>query len=373
MRFYLRYTAFVFVLVFIRLFSFSQEYSNYLSPVPAGAEKSKNLASLAGSWEAGAMVGPDFYYGDLNPNKFLPGVGSISAAGGVFITRQFTNVVGLKGSFLFGGLRGSKSGTEGTLPATWSFSGSFIDFTISPVFNLSNLFSPYVDERKIFVYASVGFGINAWNTTLTKDLNGNVTTPDQVKGFQAGFVLPLGLGMQYRITNNISAGIEYTLRTIFSDRVDQTVGGFKCDFINLFAFTASYRWGGSKKKLNVQEYPYSSPVSYRKYTPPPVPPPASPIQERIPVPSASEVYDYVVQVCAYSQHNYTVSWVKKHYHLDMPLTKESENGMNRYIIARYYKDINSARELCDKLRKNGVHDAWIIAYQNGVRHHVVVY
>ena len=372
MRFYLRLTAFVFVLVIIHSGSLSQSLSNYGSSVQTGTVNKKSNATIAGTWEAGVKIGPDFYYGDLNLDKFLPHH-SFSVAGGVFIMRQFTNVVGIKANLLFGGLNGSKDGIYGTEAATWTFHGSMFNFTVSPVFNLSNMFSPYHEGRKVFLYASVGIGVNVWNRTLSTSLNGEVINPGQVQGMQAAFVFPVSLGLQYLITSRISAGIENTLSTVFLNHADQALGGCKVDFTDLFAFTASYRWGASKKNIAVQEYPYTSPVSYQTYTPPMVPPAVKPVPERIPPPSASEVYDYVVQVCAFTQHNYTIAWVKKHYHIDLPVTKESENGMNRYIIAHYYKDINSARELCDRLRKQGIHDAWIIAYQNGIRHHVVVY
>ncbi len=370
----LRYTAFVFLLVFVNVAIFAQSVANYgyADSQPDPGRKAGN-ASLAGTWEAGAMLGPDFFYGDLSSNKFLPSR-NISAAGGLFLMRQFTNVVGLKGQLLLGGLNGSKDGLEGSKPVNWNFKGTFIDFTINSVFNFSNLVSPYHDGRKVFVYGTVGIGVNAWNSILGKSVNGVTGSPDQTKGMQAAMVVPLGLGIQFAVTNKINAGAEYTVRTIFSDRVDQTVGGFKWDFVNLLAFTASYRFGVSKKNINVQEYSYSNPVTYQpRPTEPVAVPVAEPPRQSQEIPSASAVYNYVVQVCAFAKHDYTVAWVKKHYHLDMPVIKESENGLNRYIIGHYYKDLNIAKELCNRLRKQGIHDAWVIAYQNGVRHHVVVY
>jgi opacity protein-like surface antigen len=374
MPLYFRYTTFVFLLVFVKIAIFAQSSANYGDAASrADPDKKAGNGSLAGTWEAGAMLGPDFFYGDLSPKKFLPSR-NISAAGGLFLMRHFTNVVGLKGQLLFGGLNGSKDGQEGSKPVNWNFKGTFIDFTINSVFNLSNIVSPYYDGRRVFVYGTIGLGVNAWNSTLNKSDNGVSESPDQAKGMQAALVVPLGLGIQFAVTNKIDAGAEYSVRTIFSDRVDQTVGGFKWDFVNLLAFTASYRFGVSKKNINVQEYSYSNPVTYRPR--PSVSLPVSvaePVRQSQEIPSASEVYDYVVQVCAFAKHDYTVAWVKKHYHLDMPVIKETENGLNRYIIGHYYKDLNIAKELCNRIRKQGIHDAWVIAYQNGVRHHVVVY
>ena len=389
MQLNLRNTAFVVVLVLAHNLLFAQSLKNYgTSDTSATSDKTSKKGSLAGTWEAGVTLGPDFYYGDLNPYKFLPSH-SISAAGGAFIMRQFTNVIGIKGTLLFGGLQGKIHGKEGAQPGNWSFKGTFLDFTINSVFNLSNLFSPYHSGRKLFVYGTIGFGVNAWNSILTQEQNGELTNPDQINGLQAACVIPIGLGLQIAITSKINAGIEYTVRTIFSDNVDQMVGGFKCDFADLLAFTASYRFGMAKnkfgmakKKVSVQEYPYSGPLTYHPTAPEIVTAPevvtapesvTAPEKPGHEVPSASEGYDYVVQICAFAKHDYSVDWVKKHYHVDMPVTKERENGTNRYIIGHYYKDINVAKELCDRLRKKGIHDAWVIAYKNGMRHHVVIY
>ena len=57
----------------------------------------------------------------------------------------------------------------------------------------------------------------------------------------------------------------------------------------------------------------------------------------------------------------------------MQVLKESEGGLNRYIIGTWYKDLNEAKNLCDKLRKQGIHDAWVIAYKERQRHHVIIY
>ena len=374
MRLFLRYTAFVSVLVLVHITLFAQSFSTYDSPDPsANPEKKKSNGSLAGTWEAGAMIGPDFYYGDLNSSKFLP-KSSVSAAGGGYIMKQFTNVVGLKAQLLFGGLQGSAQKDKEYGLGTYAFNGTFFDLTANAVFNFSNIFSPYHSGRRFFVYGTIGLGLNAWNTTFAVQQSGGTYIPDQPVGFQASLVLPVGLGMQYAITPKISAGVEYTFRPILSDQVDHYAGGFKYDIVNLLAFSVAYRFGLAKKNLAVQEYPYSAPVRYQPQAPPEPPMPVRPGQE-IPVPSApaSEVYDYVIQICAFAKHDYTVSWVKKHYHVALPVIRENENGLNRYIIGHYYKDLNVAKELCDRLRKQGIRDAWVIAYQNGIRHHVVIY
>ena len=89
-------TAFVFIFSLLQLTLFAQSLSNYGGGGISGDSKKTSISSIAGTWEAGVMLGPDFYYGDLNPNKFWPGH-SVSAAGGIFVMRQFTDVIGIKG------------------------------------------------------------------------------------------------------------------------------------------------------------------------------------------------------------------------------------------------------------------------------------
>ena len=111
-------TAFVFIFSLLQLTLFAQSLSNYGGGGISGDSKKTSISSIAGTWEAGVMLGPDFYYGDLNPNKFWPGH-SVSAAGGIFVMRQFTDVIGIKGTLFVGGIRGSKdpvSYTHLTLP-----------------------------------------------------------------------------------------------------------------------------------------------------------------------------------------------------------------------------------------------------------------
>ena len=371
MRLFLLYTASFLLFLFTGLGLCAQTLNNYgSSSGQSNQAKSEKKATLAGTWEAGIMLGPDFYYGDLNPSKFFPN-GSVSFGGGGYIMKQFTDVVGLKGQMLIGGLHGAMQVEEIFGPVNYSFQGVFFDLTANAVFNLSNLFSQYHSGRKFFVYATLGLGVNAWNTKLQAEYNGVITYPDTIGGMMASLTTPFGLGIQYAINSKISIGAEYTVRPVYSDNVDHFSKGFKADVINMLAFTASIRFGQANKKLSVQEYQYSTPVYLPAVKEPPVPPPDIPQLKE--TPSSSEVYEYVVQVCAFAKHNYSVSWVRKNYHLDLPVIKESENGLNRYIIGHYYKDVNEAKGLCDSLRKKGIHDAWVIAYKNGVRHHVVIY
>lgn len=323
--------------------------------------------SLAGTWEAGLLVGPDFYFGDLNSGFYSSR--NLSAAGGLFIMRQFTNVTGLKAQITFGGLRGNRDFNDGQGTHAYSFTGSDFDFTANVVINLSNLFSPYHAGRHLFIYASLGLGVTAWNSNLTETVNGEVFIPDQNAGMQVSLVVPLNLGLQYSITEKMRAGIEYSIRPVASDMLDQKAGGLKYDAVNMLSVTASFRFGKSKKALRVEEYPYAAPVTYQPRPYDALP--ADTLTDAIPSPpDIHDIYLYAVQVCAYAKHQYSTTWVKKHYHLDYPVRKEKEAGLERFIIG-HYKELKDAKALCEKLRKKGIRDAWVIAYKDGKRHHVV--
>lgn len=356
MRYFPVFSTFVLVFSLVHALGYSQSSDNQ-------ATKS----TLAGNWEAGVLLGPDFYFGDLNSGFYTSR--NVSAAGGLFIMRQFTNVTGLKAQIAFGGLRGSRDFNDGQGTRTYSFTGSDFDFTANVVFNLSNLFSPYHAGRHLFIYASLGLGVTAWNSNLTETVNGEEFIPDQNGGIQVSLVVPLSFGLQYSFTEKIRAGIEYSIRPVASDMLDQKAGGLKYDAVNMLSLTASFRFGKSKKALKVEEYPYAPPDTYQ---PGPYDAlPADTLTAAISSPPViNDIYLYAVQVCAYAKHQYSTTWVKKHYHLDYPVRKENEAGLERFIIG-HFKDFKDAKALCEKLRKKGIRDAWVIAYKDGKRHHVV--
>lgn len=335
--------------------------------------KSSKPELFNGPWQVGICIGPDFYYGDLNKYQF--GISrSVSFAGGLSVVRQITNVIGARGQLLVGGLNGRKEITYEGNPAVKQFRGAFLEFNINGTINFSNLFSDYKPSRHFFVYGTLGIGFTNWNTREEDMSNGIVyySTPDP-RRWRTAAVIPFGLGAIYQLTDKLNLNLEWTFRMATSDLLDQTVGGFKFDFYDYLSVGVSLNLGVLKKKSQkMLDYPYFST---------PALPLQMPVQAPFPEPTRQVVfpandynlndnYVYVVQICAYKKHNYSPTWIRKKYNISQPVIREREGKMSRYITGSY-KNIEPAIELRDKLLKKGIHDAFIVAYKDGIRHHTV--
>jgi hypothetical protein len=330
----------------------------------AGTTAPVGATGYAKRWFAGGTVGPDFYFGDIRQPSGAFG-NNISFAGGIFGGRQLTNVFGLRAQLLAGGLRGTKNADTVAATGNYTFTGSFFEFNVNATVNFSNLFSPYKASRKFFVYGSLGIGFTSWRTQLKNLDDLSLTQPV----WSSSAVIPIGVGASYSITPKINVGLEYSWRTVLSDMVDQYSAQYKFDVYDYLAVGVTYTFGKpATPPAAVLDYSYRSiprpaPQPVQLVTPDPV---------RVVVPPAPEPEEfvYVVQIFAFAKHNYDPETIRRRYHIDQPVKRDFTNGINRYTVGNY-KDISYARELRDTMRKKGIRDAFIIAYKDGVMHHIV--
>ncbi len=324
---------------------------------------------FARRWRIGLNLGPDFYYGDLNSSKFLPEK-SISFAAGLFTEYQVTNVFGLRLQFLGSWLNGAKTtAAEGTNVQD-AFTGILTEGSLNAQINFSNLFSPYRNSRKLFIYGTVGIGYAGWYTELINKVYdaATINTDNPAKKFKSAPVVPAGFGLMYRLGNKVNLGIEWTFRTVFSDMVDQTAGGFKYDIYNYLAFGVSINLGKTESKAP-KPYNYTYPVTAPPAKPVP-PPPAEPVKYN-PMPALpAGDYVYVVQIFAFDRHKYSPEWIRKRYKVPQPVRMEKEGQMERFLVGSY-KNLQYATELKEQMIRLGIRDAFVVAYKDGVRSHVI--
>jgi len=331
--------------------------------LPAQEIRNSKQVSFASPWQVGVQVGPDFYYGDLN--KYKMGIArSINFAGGFYANRQLSNVFGVRGQFLAGGLNGRKE----KLDTVRQFSGTFLEFNVNGTLNFSNLFSAYKPSRHFFVYGTLGIGLTNWNTLMESSIDELVfSIVPNPRRWRTSAVIPFGLGAIYKLNDKLNLNVEWTFRLVTSDLLDQERAGFIFDFYDYLAIGVSLNLGKwMKKSQNLLDYPYY-PVPDR---------PQEPVQPRYPEPQKNVFYPendnyvYVVQIFAFEKTNYSPTWIKKRYKISQPVVREREGKMSRYIIGSF-TDIGKAIELRDQVLKKGIHDAFIVAYKDGVRHHTV--
>lgn len=321
------------------------------------------------AWQIGAQIGPDFFYGDLNPYKV--GIsGTVNITGGAFVIRELSPVFSVRGQVLGGGLNGKKAVSSAGYEILKKFKGGFIEFNVNGIINFSNLFSKPKPSRKVFVYGTLGIGMINWNTLQTDYMEdaivGSVPDPRQ---WRTAAVFPFGAGAMFRISDRISLSGEWTFRMVTSDLVDQVKGGFKLDVYDYLSFGVSYSLGksGHPRSNKLRDYPYYSTPSA---TPQPVMAmPVVPVQAEQHF-SPPENFEYTVQIFAFEKNSYSTAWIRKKYRIEQPVRKEQEGTLTRYIID-HFSDLAAAKELRDRMVRKGIRDAFVVAYKDGKRHHTV--
>lgn len=352
---------------------------------------------LSNTGQFGFTFGPAIYHGDLNVGNFNL-KRSTGMAASLYGQYYFSDLFGFRISLYSGILNGGiKSYEKNGLQVEDSFTGIILEGDLHLIVNFSNLFFRPSPGRRFFVYGSVGLGYAGWYSKLTNKVYNydSIQTDNPLTNFNASFVIPAGLGFYYRIGNRMNVGLEYSYRTYFSDKLDNSTGGYPYDAVHYIALNLSFNLGTGIAKehgrsphraqqLQPSDYPmsypvYSSPAPV-EYSPPPevnpvyIPPPKIEYHTEKPLPKnpvkTREVFCYSVQIMAFDRHRVSAAWIRKHYHIAEEVRLEKDGSLERFVVGKC-ADLECARTLKEKMREHGLRDAFIVVYRNGRRHHSV--
>ncbi len=202
------------------------------------------------------------FYGDLRQYDFgftKNKADIANGAGGLFIDYQLNSVIGFRANVMAGTLGGSKytinPGPQSSGPnQNVEFSSLFIDYTLNTTMNFVNLM--YSDRTKdrlftSYIVGGVGFTSYRSNKYRLKDsptqaagtVVGNSSNPTgtrETTKFTTDLIIPVGLGIKFRLSRRFDLGLEYTHRFApAGERIDATEGGKKGDSYGYFnAFLA---------------------------------------------------------------------------------------------------------------------------------------
>ena len=324
-------------------------------------------AGFARRWSLGICLGPDFLYGDLTKDK-LGAYHNTSFAAGLGLQYQITNVIGARLQLTGAWLNGSGDTVIDGNPAVNPLTGILVEGNVGAVVNFMNLVSPYRSGRWFFLYGSLGIGYAGWYTEFTNKVYeaGTISTNNPLSNFHAALTVPVGLGALFKVGNRVNISLEYTFHFVSSDLLDQTMKFGDNDRFDMLAFGVSLNLGkGPKKPLPLVIPPVYTPPE------PPKPVPPKPEPKVTPPPLIQpEPYTYSVQICAYARHNYTTEWIRKRYRVSMNVRLETSGSLRRYLVGNC-GDFPCAQDLLARMVQLGIHDAFIVAYSNGVRHHEI--
>ena len=187
-------------------------------------------------YDVGAAVGVTGYLGDVNNGNMykMPRV----AGGGIFRYNINTRFA-VKGNLFYVGLAGDSKNIESQFPfgEQYKFSSHVIDLGAQFEFNFFHFGegARYKNYKRFTPYILAGLGAEM------AFVGGNANV---------GMVLPLGVGVKFRLKPRLNLGFEFTMRKSFSDKVDGITDLYgyshgiakNTDWYSVAAFTITYEF-----------------------------------------------------------------------------------------------------------------------------------
>lgn len=206
-------------------------------------------------FEAGFFLGAANYQGDLHPTHFVFGETKIAYGG--FISYPITEYLHARASVNKGAISGSDTNSDlnsGRLNRNLNFRSDIFEFGIQAefhpfplIFGEEKIISPYiVTGINGFTFNPQAFYIDRFYDlaplgTEGQHLEGSNISP--YKRFQIS--IPMGVGLDFRISDYNTIGLEFSMRKTFTDYLDDVSSNYPdlaaLAEVNPLAATLSFR------------------------------------------------------------------------------------------------------------------------------------
>lgn len=225
----------------------------------------------------GAHGGYTLFYGDIRQYDIWPSNESFERwnfAGGGFVAYQLHPVWGVNINVMggtLGGVKRIRANSDAANPniapnqhRNVKFRNNFIDYTLNFQFNWTNLlYSDRTKQRKFTSYLTAGVGFISFRTFKNGLYNDEfmhafgyehpttgtqMTAADATKtSMTTETIVPVGIGVKYRISRRFDLFFEHTHRFTFSDKLDATVSGSSNDSYGYSALGLTFKIGKHKE------------------------------------------------------------------------------------------------------------------------------
>jgi len=221
-------------------------------PKGQGHYYSINPVGIKDNWSVTAQIGLSAFRGDIDVNRTVSFPGVIGFAFNKQVLSTGVINGGLKGQFNFGKLRGEKNGQ--------SFENKYKEGCINFQVILNKLPSRTFRFEKLRPYAFAGIGFINYKVEL-KNQDGTIANAygynipelqsdenQSNPGSITNLMLPVGIGVNYKVSDKFSIELEASSRFIASDKLDAKVSNSD-DKYWFFSIGVSYNIN-SKEFLN---------------------------------------------------------------------------------------------------------------------------
>ena len=349
-------------------------------------QKTANLKNgLDGYLQVNYNLGFSQFYGDASSNGYFKKFsGETTFATGITVRKYINPIFGVGINFLYSGLKSNKELRATGDTANFFLTGNYFDGNVNLLVDFNSLFwGP--SARKMSVYGILGLGYGTWNSQLVDSLTGTIRNSGDTIGNntykKGGFVIPVGLGVNYMIGNNWALNIEMNLRNVLNDDVDVWRDGFKYDQVLYTSIGISYFFNRqSKSKRNRPEK--------QEYATEPIEPiPVYDFDARdasnkksgsntsevilIDVPIEKEVFTtsgiiYRVQILAKRNKLPSFNYLRDRFNIKGDIYENYQDGVFRYSTGSFnsYQDALRHSFL---MKDKGISEAFVVAYKNNKR------
>lgn len=330
----------------------------------------------AKSWQFGGLIGISQYYGDISDKNFFQKIsGESRTSGGLFARLIFNEKIGIGLSFNVLRLYSEKYNDATDREKQLAMSSNTIQIGPHVYFHFSNIFFGQ-KKRLVDVYGTLGIQYASWRSTLRNYYTGTYLYDDDNfgdSGFDTkGAVIPASLGVAFNVANGVKIHLEQSLQLVLSDDIDLYADGFKNDILATTQVGVSYTLGSgsakSKKKSSYEEEIVKV-VEYK-----PIVPKNSEEKLKIetaetavpPVVVDKNAVEFRVQVLALNKSTSNVKSYLPHVSFDYPIVENQANGLYRYSTGSF-STFSQAEIYAQKMRSQGIRDAFVVAYRNNQR------
>ncbi len=368
----------------------------------SGQSVNRASGSFRNNWQINYQLGFTQFYGDAASNGFFKKFSGETAFGTSLTARKFFSpVFGLGLDFYYTGVKSHKQESSVGLPVDVTLTGNYFDVNLQAYLDFTNLLWGRDSRRKLSFYGTLAFGYGFWNTELYDGLSGitikSGVTINNDTYKTGGIVIPVGFGLNYRLSDHWSVNMGGNFRTILNDDLDVWRGGFEYDQLFYGYAGISYHINPlfgvsrkSKKSKKTKEPKNTSPTTSKKE---PRPTGVIPLFDYTknsktessgggggsreldvigmeqPIPPKAllpEGFEFRVQIMAKRDRLPGVNVLRSRYDISGDVYENHQDGIYRYSTGSFtnYQDAVRHSQL---LKSKGVSDAFVVAYKNNKR------
>lgn len=217
------------------------------------------------SWSVSAGFGPLFMYSDITGYSVFPDT-KVSFGPSLQITKHLLPAFAFELQYIQGNMYGEKD--------RFAFDGDLQDVSLNAIVLINQISSrPGPINDKWNYYLKAGVGATMFRSKLLHISDGRVvrqsdfdgTGPNRyvVNGYDKNdparktsreniLVMPIGVGLMYRINSSFDAGLETTMHFASEDNLDNILAGATNDRYLFTSFNVSYKFGKKKDRRHLR-------------------------------------------------------------------------------------------------------------------------